>query len=168
MVLVGGQKLPFKYSMIIPPFLGQDVVRDTTDLADAKGYVNVHDTYQSKTHDNVYAVGIAAAVPIPWTTPTPTGIPKTGFPTERMAHIAAKNIAAQIRGESPNESEAFGRIPAVCVLDAGNNGVIMLADHLLPPRKLALLIPGPQAHLMKLGFEKYFIWKAKNGHVRLP
>ena len=31
-----------------------------------------------------------------WTTPTPVGIPKTGFPTEQMAHVAAANIAAQI------------------------------------------------------------------------
>jgi sulfide:quinone oxidoreductase len=30
------------------------------------------------------------------------------------------------------------------------------------------MIPGPQAHAMKLAFEKYFIWKAKHGHVALP
>ena len=33
---------------------------------------------------------------------------------------------------------------AVCVMDAGNNGVIILADKMLPPRKHGLLIPGPQ------------------------
>jgi sulfide:quinone oxidoreductase len=31
-----------------------------------------------------------------------------------------------------------------------------------------VLVPGPQAHLMKLGFEKYFLWKMRNGHVQLP
>jgi len=46
------------------------------------------------------------------------------------------------------------------VMDAGNNGVIILADKMLPPRKHGVLIPGPQAHLMKLGFEKYFMWKS--------
>jgi hypothetical protein len=40
---------------------------------------------------------VAAAVPVPWQTATPVGIPKSGFPTERMAHVAARNIAAQIR-----------------------------------------------------------------------
>jgi hypothetical protein len=76
-----------------------------------------------------------------------------------MAHVAARNIAAQIRGEAVRSHEAFGDMPAVCVMDAGNNGVIILADKMLPPRKHGVLIPGPQAHTMKLGFEKYFLWK---------
>ncbi|MEO2104762.1 MAG: NAD(P)/FAD-dependent oxidoreductase, partial [Actinomycetota bacterium] len=101
------------------------------------------------------------------------GIPKTGFPTEAMAHtaaqnIAAQNIAAQVRGEVPTHEKAFGDIKAICVMDAGNNGVVILADKMLPPRKHGVLIPGPQAHLMKLGFEKYFIWKMKHGYVQLP
>ncbi len=29
-------------------------------------------------------------------------------------------------------------------------------------------IPGPQAHAMKLGFETYFLWKARHGYVQLP
>ena len=53
-------------------------------------------------------------------------------------------------------------------MDAGNNGVIILADKMLPPRKHGVLIPGPQAHAMKLGFEKYFLRKARHGYVPLP
>ncbi len=167
-VLADDRSIPFSYAMFVPPFLGQEVVRSATEIADAKGYVKVRDTYQSEPYDEVYAVGIAAAVPVPWQTSTPLGIPKTGFPTERMAHVAAKNIAAQIRGEQPQAHEEFGDIPAVCVMDAGNNGVIMLDDKMLPPRKHGLLIPGPQAHAMKLAFEKYFLWKARHGYVTLP
>src|SRR5215831_17687295 len=37
-----------------------------------------------------------------------------------------------------------GDMPAVCVMDTGNNGVIILADKMLPPRKHGVLIPGPQ------------------------
>ena len=44
------------------------------------------------------AVGIAAQVPVPWHTAAPVGIPKTGFPVESMAQVAARNIAAT---ESP-------------------------------------------------------------------
>ncbi|MEU4290861.1 FAD-dependent oxidoreductase [Kribbella sp. NPDC026596] len=168
LVLADGETLPFGFGMVIPPFLGQKFLKDANGLADEKGYVVVRDTYQSEKYDDVYAVGVAAAVDVPWQTPTPVGIPKTGFPTEVMAHTAAANIAAQIRGEQPTITKGFGDIKAVCVMDAGNNGVIILADKMLPPRKHGVLIPGPQAHLMKLGFEKYFLWKMRHGYVQLP
>jgi sulfide:quinone oxidoreductase len=167
-VLADGTEIPFAYAMVVPPFVGQEVVRKVSSLADEKGYVKVRETYQSEKYDDVYAVGIAAAVDVPWQTAVPVGIPKTGYPTEVQAHTAAKNIAAQIRGETPEHAKQFADIPAVCVMDAGNNGVIILADKMLPPRKHGLLIPGPQAHLMKLGFEKYFLWKSRNGYVQLP
>lgn len=168
MVTTEGVKHDFKWSMTIPPFVGQDFLRKTEGLVNAGAFVDVRPTYQSLKWDNVYAVGLAAAVTAPWSTPTPVGVPKTGFPTEQMAHVAAKNIASQIRGETPRHEKEFGDIPAVCIMDAGNNGVLILADKMLPPRKHGLLIPGPQNHLAKLAFEKYFIWKMKGGHVNLP
>ncbi len=168
MVLADGETLPFAYGMVVPPFLGQEFLATADGITDEKGYVRVRDTYQTDKYDDVYAVGVAAAVDVPWQTPTPVGIPKTGFPTEVMAHVAASNIAAQIRGEHPAKAKAFGDIKAICVMDAGNNGVVILADKMLPPRKHGVLIPGPQAHLMKLGFEKYFLWKMRHGYVQLP
>ena len=168
LVLADGSEIPSAYSMVIPPFLGQQVIRDNPALTDEKGYVNVRATYQSDKFDDIYAVGIAAAVEVPWQSAVPVGIPKTGYPTEVQAHVAAKNIAAQIRGTAPTETKPFADIKAICVMDAGNNGVIILADRMLPPRKHGVLIPGPQAHIMKLGFEKYFLWKMRNGHVQLP
>ena len=168
LVLADGRSIGFAYAMIVPPVIGQEVVRSAGQIADEKGYVKVRDTYQTLSRDEVYAVGIAVAVDVPWQTPTPVGVPKTGFPAERMAHVAAHNIAAQIRGEQPASHTTFGDIPAVCVMDAGNNGVIILADKMLPPRKHGMLIPGPQAHAMKLAFEKYFLWKARHGYAGLP
>ena len=163
-----GKELPNSFAMIVPPFSGQDFLKNIPNFADANGYVNVRPTYQSNEFDDIYAVGLAAAVKVPWQTPTPVGVPKTGFPTEQMAHVAALNIAAQIKGEQPTHEKDFADIPAVCIMDAGNNGVLILADKMLPPRKRGVLIPGPQNHLFKLGFEKYFIWKMKTGRVNLP
>jgi sulfide:quinone oxidoreductase len=57
---------------------------------------------------------------------------------------------------------------AMCVMDAGDNGVVVLADKMLPPRKHELLVPGPPAHLMKVGFEKYYLWKMRHGRAQLP
>ena len=168
LLLADGRTLPFTWAMVVPAFRGQDVVAGTVGLADDKGFVPVRDTYQSEKYDQVYAVGVAAAVTVPWTTAVPVGVPKTGFPTEQQAHVAARNIAAQVRGEVPGAHKAFGDIPAVCVMDAGNNGVVILADKMLPPRKHGVLIPGPQAHAFKLAFERYFLWKNKHGYVGLP
>jgi NADH dehydrogenase FAD-containing subunit len=166
--LTDGTRLPFRYAMVVPPFVGQEVIRATLGLADDKGYVPVQDTYQSTAYPEIYAVGIAAQVPVPWHTAVPVGIPKTGFPVESMAKVAARNIASAIRGEPLASHKEFGEMAAVCMLDAGNNGVMILADHMLPPRKAAVMIPGPQVHAMKLAFEKYYLWKSRHGYVRLP
>ncbi len=168
LTLDDGRTLDYAYAMIIPPFIGQEVVHSVAGLADDKGYVPVRETYQTTLHDDIYAVGIAAAVDSPWQSAHAVGIPKTGFPTEQQAHVAAKNIAAQVRGEQPTFEKAFADMKAICVLDAGNNGVVIMADKMLPPRKHGALIPGPQAHAMKLGFEKYFLWKTRHGYVTLP
>jgi sulfide:quinone oxidoreductase len=137
-------------------------------VGNAKGFIDVKDTYQTVAHANIYGVGIAAAVNAPWQSANAVGVPKTGFPAETMARVAAENIASQIRGQEPTKEENFADIPALCIMDAGNNGVAILADKMLPPRKHGVLIPGPQAHAMKLGFEKYFLWKARHGYVQLP
>jgi sulfide:quinone oxidoreductase len=36
-VLADGGSIEFSYAMIVPPFVGQDVIRDTPGLADDKG-----------------------------------------------------------------------------------------------------------------------------------
>jgi sulfide:quinone oxidoreductase len=166
--LTDGSSIDFTWAMIVPAFRGQPVVATASGLADDKGFVPVRGTYQSDKYDDIYAIGAAAAVEVPWTTAVPVGVPKTGFPTEQQAHVAARNIASQIRGEAPKETKEFGEIPAVCVMDAGNNGVVILADRMLPPRKHGVLIPGPQAHALKLAFERYFLWKNRHGYVNLP
>lgn len=166
--LKDGRELPYAYSMIVPPFLGVDAVKACEKISNPSGFVNVRDTYQTESFDNVYAIGLAAAVKVPWTTPVPVGVPKTGFPTETQAHAAAKNIASQIKGLPASVSKPFGEIPAVCIMDAGNNGIMLLGEHMLKPRKAAILIPGPQNHALKIGLEKYFLWKSKSGRVNLP
>ncbi len=168
MKLSDGREVPFKYAMVIAPFLGVDAVKSNEKLTNAGGFVEVRDTYQSKAYDNVYAVGTAAAVTAPFTTPLPVGVPKTGYPTDTMAKTAADNIVSQIKGQPASKEVPFGEIPALCIMDAGNNGISLLGDHMLKPRRAAILIPGPQNHLMKIGLEKYMLWKNKGGHVNLP
>jgi sulfide:quinone oxidoreductase len=157
-----------KHKLKVPlSYVSAEVLKHS-GLGNPKGFIEVKDTYQTHTHANVYAAGIATAVNAPWQSANAVGVPKTGFPAETMARVAADNIAAQIRGQQPSREENFASIPAVCIMDAGNNGVIILADHMLPPRKHGVMIPGPQSHAAKLAFEKYFLWKTRKGYVKLP
>jgi sulfide:quinone oxidoreductase len=152
----------------MPPFLGAEVVRRSNGLGDSKGLIPVKPNYQHTSLPNVYAAGASVAVSAPWQTPVAVGVPKTGFPSEVMARVAAHNVAAHIEGKPSAKEKAFGDIPAVCVMDAGNMGVMIFSEKMLPPRKHELLIPGPQAHWAKLAFEKYYIWKMKNGYISMP
>jgi sulfide:quinone oxidoreductase len=160
--------VPSKFSMIVPPFTGVKVVRETARISDPHGFIPTNAGYQHETYKRVFAAGMAVTVKSPWVTPVLIGAPKTGFPAEVMAKVAAQNIHKLINGKSPLEEQAFEAIPEVCVLDAGNMGVMIYSEQMLPPRGLEVLIPGSQSQWAKLAFEKYFLWKMKHGYVGLP
>ena len=52
---------------------------------------------------------------------------------------------------------------AVGMMDAGINGVLILAGRMLPLRKGGVMIPGPEVRAVKLAFEKYCLWKSRPG-----
>jgi len=60
---------------------------------------------------------------------------------------------------------SFAAIDAKCILDAGSTGIIMLSDRILAPRKHQWLIPGPEAHWVKVAFEKFFLASRRRRHV---
>jgi len=43
-MLTDGRTVDFSFAMIVPPFVGQEVLAKDTDIADEKGYVKVRDT----------------------------------------------------------------------------------------------------------------------------
>lgn len=159
-----GQKLPFRFAMLIPRFLGVDAVRNSPGLGNAAGFIEVDDAYRIPAHPEVYAAGVAIAVRPPEPTPVPIGVPKTGYTSEEMARVAAHNIAAVIEG-GPEIKLPFSAMDAKCILDAGSTGIIMLSDRILAPRKHQWLIPGPEAHWAKVAFEKYFLATRRRGRV---
>ncbi len=162
MHLEGGRVLPFKFSMIVPPFTGVDLVRETEGLGNPMGFIPVDDEYRHVDHPEIFAAGVDIAIPPPGETPVPAGVPKTGHMSERMAAIGARNIAADIKG-GEHEQLALPDLAAVCVLDAGNNGVIFKADHVLGDSKHPRIMAGPQAHWAKLAFERLFLETRKRG-----
>ena len=166
-VLTDGRKLPYKYAVIIPPFLGIDAIRNSPGLCNQRGFIPTNDRYQHVDFPEIYSAGVAVAVAPPSPTEVPTGVPKTGYMSEVMGHVAAQNIAAAIAGK-PAREQRFGDMAALCILDAGDSGVIIVTDKIFKPRKREWLIPGPWAHWAKLAFESYFLWKMRNGAVYMP
>jgi sulfide:quinone oxidoreductase len=171
--LDSGRTLPFAYSMIVPPFTGVDAVREADGLANPMGFIPVDDQYRHPEHRDVFAAGVAIAITPPEPTPVPAGVPKTGQMTETMAKVAAHNIAADL-DRSPRDSLPPEDLGAMCILDAGNNGVIFKASHVLARNETgngkvstAHLSAGPHAHWAKLAFERVYLASRKRGALVL-
>jgi sulfide:quinone oxidoreductase len=162
---LAGKSLPFKYAMIIPPFLGAEVVR-ASGLGNDRGFVVTDDYFRHLKYANLYAAGVAVAVSPPSPCEAGCSVPKTGYISEVMAHTAAANIAASILGK-PLTPKPQADIDAKCILDAGNQGIVMYTDRVYAPkfRRWESLIPGPWAHWAKLAFEKFYLWKMRTGRV---
>ncbi len=167
--LESGRVLPFAYSMIVPPFAGVDAVAQTEGLTNPMGFVPVDEQFRHPEQRDVFAAGVAIAITPPDPTPVPAGVPKTGQMTETMAKVAAHNIAADLDG-THNDLLPIEDLGAICVLDAGNSGVIFKADHVLARNGQAAsahVMTGPQAHWAKLAFERIFLASRKRGAIVL-
>lgn len=166
-VLEDGREYPFKFAIIIPQFLGADVVRNSPGVGNDKGFVEVDDCYRHKTYRNIFAAGVAAVVPHPGPTPVPVGVPKTGYMSEVMARYAVKNIVADIRKSAPRP-KPFETITPLCIMDAGDMEVLIVGTNMFPPRKFSALIPNPFGDWSKVLFEKFYLWKMRTGRTYLP
>jgi sulfide:quinone oxidoreductase len=160
--LADGSSLNFKLAMLAPPFRG---VAGVAPLGNPRGFIPVDPYYRHPAHANIFTVGVAMALAPKEPTPVPTGVPKTGFMTVKMAKTAAYNIAADITGSQPITGD---ELSVTCLLDMGDTGALMMAEPILPPRQRSLLKKGRWVPWAKAGLERYFLWKMRHGLSRLP
>ncbi len=159
LVLDDGCERGFDFSLVIPAFLGAGFVRGVEGLANPRGFVSVTPQLTSPKFENIYAVGVAVAIPPPGQTRVPVAVPKTGHMTELMAEAAAHNIAAEIRGGSKVDGLS---LPSTCIADAGDTAFYMYADPFLPPRNKVIHKKGKWARYLKLVFEKYYLARIRH------
>lgn len=160
--LKDGTKLPFKLSMFAPAMRGVPAV---APLGNPRGFIPVDGKYRHTKYKNLFAVGVAVAIAPPEQTPVPTGVPKTGYMTVKMAKIAVRAIVSEIRGLALPEDIP---IDVVCLMDMGNTAAYMKANPVLPPRQESVLKEGVWVRALKIAFERYFLWKIKHGLTNLP
>src|SRR5574342_1342717 len=108
--LKDGNKIPFKLAMIAPPFKGVTAVQP---LGNPRGFIPVDRNYRHTKHKNIFTIGVAMAIAPPEPTPVPTGVPKTGFMTVKMAKTAAATIASDVTGKTPPVADELG---VVCLM----------------------------------------------------
>lgn len=154
-------QLPFRYSMLIPAFKGIDCVANLgDDLVNPRGFLKVDEFQRNPVYSNIYGVGVSIAIPSIEVTPLPVGVPKTGYMIESMAKAAVANIKADIEQKNVSAQATWN---ALCLADMGHTGAAFIASPQLPPRNVAWMKKGQWVRWGKMAFEKYFIFKMKQG-----
>ena len=152
--------LPFKYSMLLPAFKGVDAVAVVEGLCNPRGFVIVDKHQRSPKFPQIFAAGVCVAIPPVEATPIPTGAPKTGFMIESMVTTIVRNIEAELQGKPATYEGTWN---AVCLADMGDTGAAFVALPQIPPRNVTWTKIGKWVHLAKIAFEKYFLFKMRNG-----
>ncbi len=169
-ILSTDEELLSKFTMLMPPFVGVDMVRNSPGIKPTPtGYLEAGDDYRLIHKENVWVAGIAVDVKLPFTPKKiPFSSPKTGYPSDETGKIVAENIIRIANGRTDLKKKAWGKIPGICIMDCGKKEVIILSDNLFKPRNFAIMIPNIFYDFGKVLFEKYFLWKTKHGYSYLP
>jgi sulfide:quinone oxidoreductase len=168
--LTNGETIESRFTMLMPPFIGVDLIRNSPALEAApNGFLDVLPSYRHKKYDNVWVAGLTVNVPAPFTQgKVPFAVPKTGYPSDETGKIVAENIMRVYQGKTQLKEKTWGEIPGLCIMDAGKKEVIIFSNHLFKPRTFAIMLPNVFYDFGKVMLEKYFLWKMRHGYAQLP
>ncbi|HCT40391.1 MAG TPA: pyridine nucleotide-disulfide oxidoreductase, partial [Moraxellaceae bacterium] len=125
-----------------------------------KGFVIIDENQRNPTYPNIWSAGVCVAIPPVEATPVPCGTPKTGYMIESMITAIVHNVSDSLAGKPATHK---GTLAAFCLADMGDTGAAFIAIPQIPPRNVTWFRKGKWVHWAKVAFEKYFIYKMKNG-----
>ena len=152
--------LPFGFSMMLPAFRGVAAVSGIEGLTNPRGFILIDEHQRNPKYQHVFALGVCVAIAPTGKTAVPVGVPKTGFMIESMVTAIAQNLKEILSGQPPTHKASWN---AICLADFGDGGVCFIAQPQIPPRNVNWSAQGGWVHLAKIGFEKYFLRKIKQG-----
>ena len=159
--LADGSTFASQFSKILPSLAGVDAITHSPGLGNPKGFIPVDAYYRHQQFPQIYAVGVAVAMPPADDTPVPVNFPKTGHMTEQMAVIASGDIAIAVRGGERRSRP----LTAECILDMGDRAARIKADPVRPPRNTLVLSEGKRWLWAKRIFERYYLWRLRRGAI---
>ena len=152
--------VPFSFAMMLPAFRGIEAVRGIDGLSNPRGFILVDKHQRNPRYPNIFALGVCVAIAPTGKTAVPVGVPKTGFMIESMVTAITANLKQLLAGQAPTHQASWN---AICLADFGDSGVCFIAQPQIPPRNVNWASQGRWVHLAKVGFEKYFIHKIRQG-----
>jgi len=155
-------ELEFAHSMILPAFTGIEAVMGIDGLSNPRGFIIVDKHQRNPAFPEIFAVGVCVAIPPVGGSALPVGVPKTGYMIESMVTATVQNIVELLAGKDPTHTATWN---AFCLADFGDRGVAFMALPQIPPRNTNWSGSGKWVHWAKVGFEKYYLRKIRQGKV---
>jgi sulfide:quinone oxidoreductase len=140
------EQLPFDLLLAVPPFRCPSVVVEA-GLAPAGGWIAVDRATLETSHEAVYAIGDATAIPLANGMP----LPKAGLFAEKEGEAVAARIAARLRGEEPTAT--FDGRGACFAEMGGGEASIIAGDFFSDPPAVELSAPSAGHRADKERFE---------------
>ncbi len=149
-----GLYIPYGFSLILPPYKGAEFIFSSKDLNHQNGLITVNPFLQSVQWENIYVVGDANLLPN-------QQIMKNGRAAELQGQVAAENIFLRLKGKSQNKEYEDSLLG---VMELGTDGgmfVIRYPHSISSSSVIEWAMDGTIPHLMKMAFEKYYLWKLR-------
>ncbi len=147
MRFVDGTSVGFDLLPVVPPHKTADFVQKS-GLANERGWVSVDAHSLATKAPNVYAVGDVAAIDLPSGGP----LPKAGVFARAAGQVAARNVAAAIKGVPGQDFRAIGG----CFMETGDGRAFLVEGDFygFPAPEVKLDGPTRQHHWEKIWFER--------------